>query len=317
MIKYKPQVIANSPKFCGIRTFMRLPHVKTVEDVDFVIAGAPFDTGSTFKTGSRFGPSSIRENSLLMRPYSLNLDVDIFEHLSGVDYGDFPIIPGYIEDTYQVIEQEMQTIVDQEVFPVVLGGDHSITLGELRAVAKKYGPVALVHFDSHTDTVDNYWGKKYTHGTPFIRAVEEGLIDPAHSIQVGIRGTQSHADDLKVSEDLGLKVVTANEMHEVGIKETGRLIRERVGNSKAFLTFDIDFVDPAYAPGTGTTEIGGFTSYETMKLIRELKDIYLVGCDIVEVMPSLDPSSITAYTAASTAHEIISLIALQKKNGFR
>jgi len=218
----------------------------------------------------------------------------------------------------------LKPLVDAGIFPLCLGGDHSVTLGELRAVAKKYGPVALVHFDSHQDTSDAMWtglveggGSKYNHATPFRRVVEEGLIDAKHSIQVGIRGTVYSEEDLQESIDLGLKVITANELHEMGTKEAGRVIRERVGNAKAFLTFDIDFLDPAYAPGTGTTEIGGFSTYQAIQLILEMKNIQFVASDIVEVLPFLDHSNITCWAAASIAHEILSVIAWQKKQGLR
>lgn len=313
MTKYVPEDALNSPRFSGIKTFMRLPNIKTNEDIDFAIVGIPFDTACTFRTGSRFGPSAIREMSVTLRPYNMNLNVNIAEELSGVDYGDIPVIPGFIEDSYKNIEEGIAPLINNNVIPISLGGDHSITLAELRAVAKKYGPVALVHFDSHMDTVDSYFGKKYNHGTPFKRAWEEGLIDTSHSIQIGIRGNLYSPDGIKDSEKIGFKVITANEMHEIGLDKVGKQIRERVGDKKVFFTFDIDFVDPAYAPGTGTIEVGGFTSYETLKLIRETKDLNFVGFDIVEVLPAYDPSQITAFLAANVAHEFLSIIALNKR----
>lgn len=317
MPKYAPPSASVAPRFTGIRTFMRLPNVQDMADVDFAIVGIPFDTGASYKTGARFGPSQIRETSTLQRNYSMNLDVNIFDHLSGVDYGDLPITPGFIHETYKQIEEGLGPILDAGVVPLCMGGDHSITLGELRAVAKKYGPVALVHFDSHLDTWDNYWGMKYTHGTPFRRACEEGLIDTAHSIQIGIRGSQYGPEDVQGSIDLGFEVVTANEMHEIGMKEVGKRIRNRVQDAQAFFTFDIDFVDPAYAPGTGTIEVGGFTGYETMLLIREMKDLNFVAADFVEVLPGIDPAGVTSYMAANVMHEFISALALQRKNGKR
>ena len=310
--KYYPADSLKSPRFCDVRTFMRLPNVKTTEDVDFAVIGIPFDTACSFRTGSRFGPAAIRDMSVTIRPYNINLGINAFDYLSGVDYGDIPVIPGYIEDTYEQIENELKPILDAGIIPICLGGDHSITLGELRAIAKKYGPVALVHFDSHLDTIDSYFGKKYNHGTPFKRAWEEGLIDTSHSIQVGIRGNLYSPDDINDSVDLGFKVITANEVHKLGIEEVGRQIRERVGDKLAFFTFDIDFVDPAYAPGTGTIEVGGFTSYETLALIRETKGIQFIGFDIVEVLPAFDPNQITAFLAANVAFEFISMIALHK-----
>lgn len=316
-IKYQPPSASASPRFAGIKTFMRLPHVKTTEDVDFAIVGIPFDTGCCYKNGARFGPDAIRISSTLMRNYSMNLDVNIFDHLSGVDYGDLDITPGYIIESYKQIEEGLWPMIDAGVVPFAMGGDHSITLAELRAVAKKHGPVALVHFDSHLDTWDQYWGQKYAHGTPFRRACEEGLIDTEHSIQIGIRGSQYGPEDVQGSIDLGFEVLTANELHQIGIAEGVKRIQQRVGEAKTFLSFDIDFVDPSMAPGTGTIEVGGFNGYETMTLIQGLKDINLVATDFVEVLPTIDPSGKTAYMCANVMHEVISILALQKKAGKR
>ena len=315
-MKYRPPEITG-PRFAGIKTFMRLPNVKTTEDVDVAIVGVPFDTGASYKSGARFGPAAIREASTLMRNYSMNLDVNIFDYLSCIDYGDIDIIPGFIHETYKQIEAGLLPIVNEEIVPIVLGGDHSITLAELRAIAKKYGPVALVHFDSHLDTWDDYWGMKYTHGTPFRRACEEGLIDTAHSIQIGIRGSQYGPEDVQGSIDLGFEVLTANELHEIGIKEGVRRIQNCVGNAKTFLSFDIDFIDPSMAPGTGTIEVGGFTGYEAMTLIQGMKDIHIVAMDLVEVLPTIDPAGITASMAANLIHQVISVIACQKREGRR
>lgn len=313
MKKYKPVDSLKSPRFCGIRTFMRLPHVSTAEEADFAVIGVPFDTGATFRIGARFGPEAIRSNSVLLKPYNIALDIDIFNHCSGYDYGDLPIVPGFIEDSYEMIEKGLLTLLDQGIIPVLLGGDHSITLAELRATAKKHGPVALIQFDSHTDTMDSYFGRRYNHGTPFRRAVEEGLIDPEHSIQVGIRGSVYSKDDLIASKKLGLEMVTAVEIQQVGIRATIQRIHERVKNAKAFVTFDIDFVDAAYAPGTGTPEVGGFTGVEALQAVRGLKELDLIGFDVVEVLPAHDPTHITAFLAATIAYEFISLIALRKK----
>ena len=273
----------------------------------------PFDTGVTYRPGQRFAPSAIRDISSLIKPYNIPQDVNVVDVLSGVDYGDVSVNPGYIEDTYDRMVKGLSPVIDSGVIPICLGGDHSITLGELRAIAQKHGPVALVHFDSHFDTIDEYFGKKYNHGTVFRRAVEEGLIDVSHSIQIGMRGTFYSREDLTGSEDLGFKVITSFEMREIGIEKTIQLIKERVGSSKAFLTFDIDFVDPAYAPGTGTIEVGGWTGAEALQMVRALKNINFVGYDLVEVLPSYDSSQITAFLAANIVFEFISIIALQKK----
>jgi len=316
-VKYFPPSASKAPRFACIKTFMRLPYVKTTEDVDFAIVGIPFDTGASYKSGARFGPSAIREASTLMRNYSMNLDVNIYDYLSGVDYGDLEIIPGYIHETYARIEEGLKPFMDAGVVPISLGGDHSITLGELRAVAKKHGPVALVHFDSHLDTWDDYWGMKYTHGTPFRRACEEGLIDTAHSIQVGIRGSQYGPEDVQGSIDLGFEVLTANELHAIGIAEGVKRIQKRVGGAKTFLSFDIDFVDPSMAPGTGTIEVGGFTGFESMTLVQGLRDVNIVAMDLVEVLPVIDPAGMTAYMASNLIHEVISILALQRRDGVR
>lgn len=310
---YKPIDALVSPRFCGIKTFMRLPYVTDLEDVDVAIIGVPFDTATTYRTGARFGPAAIRDMSTTVRPYNINMGLNSFEHINVVDCGDMNIIPGYIEDTYEIIENECSKILNAGAVPICLGGDHSITLGELRAAAKKHGPLAFVHFDSHTDTVSSYFGKDYCHGTPFYHAIKEGLIDPAHSIQVGMRGNLYEADGFKDSEDLGLEVITAKEMHTIGMEETARRIMKRADGKKTFLTFDIDFVDPAYAPGTGTIEIGGFTSAETIELINGVKDLNAIAFDMVEVAPMYDPTQITAFLAANIVHDFIGIVARKRK----
>ena len=312
MIKYKPADSQASPRFCGVRTFMRLPHVQTTDDIDFAVIGVPFDTGASLKVGARFGPEAIRSSSIILKPYNMFLDVNIFENCSGVDYGDLPVVPGYIEDSNKVIADSLSPLVEKGVIPVLLGGDHSITLPELRAVAKTYGQVALIHFDSHTDTLDKYFGRSYNHGTPFRRAVEENLLDVDRSIQIGLRGQQYQPGDLEESKRLGFATMTSEEVHAAGPKKVIERIHDRVKDTKAFITFDIDFVDPAYAPGTGTPEVGGFTSAETLRLIRGLNGLNMVGCDVVEVLPAYDPSQITSLLAANIAYEFISLIALNK-----
>ncbi|NLP31148.1 MAG: agmatinase [Clostridiales bacterium] len=313
MGKYKPLNSLEIPRFAEIKTFMRLPYIKTVEDIDFAIVGVPFDTASSYRTGSRFGPSAVREISSLIKPYNLPHDINVSEYLSGIDYGDIPVVPGYIDESYKRIEAGLDPIVEAGAIPICIGGDHSITLGELRSISKIHGPVALVQFDSHFDTVDSYFGNKYNHGTVFKRALEEGLIDVERSIQVGMRGTFYSIADLKDSIDLGFKVITTYEMREMGLKEVAKQINERVGTGKAFLSFDIDFVDPAYAPGTGTIEVGGFTSFESLEILRELKNIDFVGYDLVEIIPAFDPSQITASLGSNIIFEFISIIALKKK----
>lgn len=312
---FRPADSLRTPKFCGVRTFMRLPAVPTTEDVDVAVVGIPFDTGATYRVGQRFGPGAIRDISVMIRKHNRALDITTFDHVSGVDYGDLDVVPGDIEESYRLIEDGLRPLLAAGVVPICLGGDHSITLGELRAMAGRYGPVALVHFDAHTDTDDEPFGLKYNHGTPFSWAVKEGLIDPHRSISVGIRGSMYHPDEVRESEDLGLRVVTAAEVRDRGLSKVAREICERVGDTLAFFSFDIDFADPSCAPGTGTPELEGFTSHETLSLVRAVGSLNFVGFDIVEVLPAFDPAQVTAYLAAQVGCEFASFIAVHKRDG--
>lgn len=303
-----------SPRFCNMGTFMRMGNVDSAEGLDFVIAGAPFDTASSFRSGSRFGPNAIRNISVMMKPNNVIQQVNIMESLKGGDMGDFNVVPGYIHPSYKMIEEGMDKILAAGAIPIVLGGDHSITLAELRSIAKVHGPVALVHFDSHSDLCDEVFGEKYNHGTPFRRALEEGLIDPAHSIQVGMRGSLYDPNEHKMAADLGMLLVPGHKMHEMGLEKVIEMIKERVGDKPCFLTFDIDFVDPAYAPGTGTPEVGGFTSFESLHMVRSIKDLNFVGFDLVEVLPAYDSGEVTSLVACNIVFEYLSILALKKKN---
>ena len=309
----QPTSALSSPRFCNMGTFMRMQKVDSAEGLDFVIAGAPFDTASSFRSGSRFGPNAIRNISAMMKPNNVIMQVNIMDGLKGGDIGDFNVTPGYIHPTYQAIEEGVANILKENACPIVLGGDHSITLAELRAAAKKYGPVALVHFDSHSDLCDEVFGQKYNHGTPFRRALEENLMDASHSIQVGMRGSLYDPDEHKMAAELGMKLIPAHKVREMGLKTLVKTILERVGDKPCFLTFDIDFVDPAYAPGTGTPEVGGFTSLEALELVRNIKDLNFVGFDLVEVLPAYDHGEITAYLAANIVFEYLSILAMKKK----
>lgn len=310
----QPASALSSPRFCNMGTFMRMTKVDSAKGLDFAIAGAPFDTASSFRSGSRFGPNAIRNISAMMKPNNVILQVNIMENLKGGDIGDFNVTPGYIHPTYDAIEAGVAGILEENAVPIVLGGDHSITLAELRAVAKKYGPVALVHFDSHSDLCDEVFGQKYNHGTPFRRAIEEGLIDPAHSIQIGMRGSLYDPNEHKMAADLGMLLIPAHKVREMGFEALIRTAMERVGDKPVFLTFDIDFVDPAYALGTGTPEVAGFTSYESLSLVRAIKDMNFVGFDIVEVLPAYDSGEVTAYLAANIVFEYLSILAAKKKD---
>jgi len=306
------------PRFSGIRTFMRLPLVQDLEGVDFAIIGAPFDTGATYRAGARFGPEGIRSASVLLRPYNPSQDIQIFDYLSGIDYGDFPVVPGYLPESHAKISEHMGPVLAEGVTPIVLGGDHSVTLPQLRAINETFGPVALIQFDSHGDVWHGYFGGKDTHGTPFRRAIEEGLLDVSRSSQVGLRGSVYDFDDLQMSRDLGFLVYTADEVRQHGLDTIINAVKERAGTGKgsspSFLTFDIDFVDPTFAPATGTPEVGGFSAWESQYLVRGLKGINFVAFDLVEVSPPYDtPGAITSLLAANLVYEFISLLALAEK----
>jgi agmatinase len=292
---------------------MRLPFIQDFQDVDAAIVGVPFDTGGTYRVGARFGPSGIRQESMLLRPYNPALKVNIFEHLSVIDYGDLPVTPGYFYESHQQITEGASKILDANVRPIFLGGDHSVSWALLRAVVKKFGPVALVHFDSHSDLWSGYFGGKDTHGTPFRRAVEEGLLDVKRSSQIGLRGPLYGPEDVSLTAELGLLLISGPDLHEIGVKETLRRVRERVGAGPAYLSFDIDFVDPTFAPGTGTPEVGGFTGAQCLELLRGLVGVNFVACDLVEVMPPYDVAGTTCLLAANLAYEMLSLLALNQQ----
>ena len=311
--KYEPLNAMEYPRFEGIRTFMRLPHVTDLTDVDFALVGVPFDTGATFRVGARFGPSGIRDNSLLLRPYNPAQDIEIFKYCNGVDYGDLPIIPGYLTESHQLIKEGTKDLLDTGIKPIFMGGDHSVSLPILRAVKEKLGPVALVHFDAHSDLWHGYFDSKDTHGTPFRRALEEELIDPSRSSQIGLQGPLYDKEDYNMSRDAGLLTIPGPELHKIGIEKAIEIVKERTGDGPAYLTFDIDFVDPAYAPGTGTPEAGGFTGYDSISFVRGLTGINFIGFDMVEVMPGYDPAHVTSLLAANIIYEFITLIALSKK----
>lgn len=301
-----------SPRFTDPATFARLPLVKSLEDVDLAIVGVPFDTGASFRVGGRFGPAGIRAASVMLRPYNGVLEIAPFEHLSCVDYGDVAIVPGYIQRSYAAIEEAVAPIVEAGVIPLLIGGDHACTLPHLRAT-RSVGPVAVIDFDSHTDAWDAYYGERYNHGTWMRRAIEEGLVDVGRSIEVGLRGPiYEPADWTGLTDELGLAYLTTEEVLRIGPEATAARIRERVGAGPAFITFDIDVVDPAFAPGTGTPEPGGISAHDAMTIVRGLTGIDFVGFDVVEVIPAYDPAEQTAFLAANLAYEMLSLVALRR-----
>jgi agmatinase len=287
---------------------MRAPHVADVSGVDAAVYGIPFDTATSYRTGARFGPEAIRSASALIRPYHPVHGVNVAELLSIVDYGDLPVSPGDIERTYAQVEEGLAPLVAADVFPVALGGDHSITLAELRVLAKRHGPLALVLLDAHADTWEAYFGQKYFHGTTFKRAVEEGLLDATASVMAGMRGSVYAASDLGIARELGFTVVESEDLRGLGPERYGELIRNNVGERPVFMSFDIDFLDPAFAPGTGTPEVAGFSTAEAVSFLRALRGTDIVGCDVVEVAPAYDgPGQPTALAAANVVFELLAL----------
>lgn len=282
--------------------------------VDAAIVGVPFDTGATFRVGARFGPEAVRSASHLLRPYNAGAGIDIFQHVSAVDRGDVSVVPGFIDESHANIEAGLRPLFEAGAVPLAIGGDHSIALPELRAAAAVHGPLALIHFNSHSDTWNSYFGKKYNHGTPFRRAIEEGLVSPSKSIQLGMRGGLYAASDLDDARALGLDVLTTDDMRKIGLEEVVKRAHWRVGRAKVFVSFDIDFLDPAFAPGTGTPEVGGFTTWEAQQLLRGLAGIDMVGADLVEVLPAHDPAAITAFAGAALPYELLTLVAVWKRN---
>jgi agmatinase len=303
-----------TPRFCGVPTFMRLPQATTLEGIDAAIIGLPSDSGAPFRTGARFAPNAVRAMSITLRPINPYRNVNVFQRLRCADAGDSAVVPGYIEESLARLEASVRVLVEAGVTPFGIGGDHSVTLAGLRALAIRHGPLALIQFDSHSDTWDNYFaGKKYSAGTPFRRAVEEGIVAPAHSIQIGMRGSLFRADDVSQSLELGYEVVTTDRMFEMGIPALAARIAERTAGRPAYLTFDLDFVDPAFAPAVQTPEAGGPSAREALDLLRRLQAINLVGCDVVELCPPFDhPAQTTALLAATVLAELLALRSAMK-----
>ena len=288
---------------------MRLPHVDDPHGLDVAIVGVPFDGGTSYRPGARLGPREIRAQSSLIRPYNHFQQVAPFDRLNVADVGDVDAPPVSIEKCYDAVQATVAAIADAGARPIVIGGDHSISLPVLRALAKRHGPLALVQFDAHIDTWDEYFGGKYFHGTPFRRAIEEGLVDGKRFVQVGIRGPMYGRDDFDFHKTHGITVLDIEQVKSRGVDWTVDRVRE-VATGAVYMTFDIDAVDPAFAPGTGTPEIGGLTSHEAQRLVRGLRGLTLVGGDIVEVAPPFDgPGQITALLAANIMFEFLCAIA--------
>jgi agmatinase len=304
-----------TPRFCGVPTFMRLPQATTLQGLDAAIIGLPSDSGGPYRTGARFAPNAVRAMSVMLRPINpYRGNINIFEELRVADVGDANVVPGYEIESLERIEESVAALAAAGIVPFGIGGDHSITLAELRALSKVHGPIALVHFDSHTDTWDKYFaGKKYSAGTPFRRGVEEAIIDPACSIQIGMRGSLFQKNDISQSIDLGYDVLTTDEALDLGPKALAERIARRVAGKPVFISFDMDFVDPSAAPAVQTPEAGGPTARETLQILRALHDINLVGCDVVEANPLYDSTGqITALLAATVMAEFLALLASQR-----
>ncbi len=313
---FQPLAMNPRPRFADIATFMRLPVVREddprIGSVDIGLFGVPFDQGVTNRSGPRHGPRQIRDQSSLMRRAHRVHGIYPYDIARVADLGDSPTNPADLMDSIARIEAFASEIVARGTTPLAAGGDHLISLPLIRAVAKKHGPVGMVHFDSHSDTWDEYFGGyKYTHGTPFRRAIEEGVLDPKRTIQIGIRGGLYDLADNSWAEAQGIRIIYIEEFFEKGIDYVVAEAHRVAGTGATYLSFDIDGIDPAFAPGTGTPEVGGYTPAEAQRMLRGLKGLNLVGADVVEVSPPFDQSGNTALVAATLMFEIVCLLAMQ------
>ncbi len=296
------------PRFAGPNTFMRLPAAATAEGLDVAFVGVPMDIGTSWRSGTRFGPKAIRAESAMLRPYNMGTGAAPFDSLNCADIGDVAINTFDLKDSVARITTAYDTILKHDVVPMTMGGDHTLTLPILRAIAVKHGPVGLVHVDAHADINDHMFGEKIAHGTPFRRAYEERLIDPARVWQVGLRGTGYTAEDFNEARGWGFHVVQAEELWHRPLAPLAKQIRTAMGAGPVYISFDIDSLDPAYAPGTGTPEIAGLTTPQAVELIRGLAGLTIVGCDLVEVSPPYDPSGNTALTGANLVYEMLCIL---------
>jgi guanidinopropionase len=306
---FKPVSGFDLPRFAGVPTFMRLPHVPLdapkLKEVDIGIIGVPWDSGTTNRPGPRHGPRQLRDASTMIRAQHPVSGIRPYEKLNCADLGDVSINPADIEDSMSRVTSFYKKVIERGIKPLTAGGDHLTSLPVLRAVANK-GPLGMIHFDSHTDLFHSYFdGTMFTHGTPFRRAVEENLLDPKRMIQIGIRGTQYDREDLEFADSVGIRVVKIEEFFDRGIEDVMAEARGIVGEQETYISYDIDFIDPAFAPGTGTPEVGGPNSYEALKVVRELSGIKIVAADMVEVSPPFDPSSNTAFLGVSVMFELL------------
>ncbi|MCG7594992.1 agmatinase [Mycobacterium sp. PSTR-4-N] len=299
-----------TPRYAGPATFAKVPRLDQVTCADIVVAGVPFDSGVSYRPGARFGPTYVREASRLLRPYHPAMDVSPFELVQVADAGDISVNPFNIDEAIETIEGAAAQLTADATRLVTIGGDHTIALPLLRAAAAKHGPVALVHFDAHLDTWDTYFGAAYTHGTPFRRAVEEGILDTEALCHVGTRGPLYGKKDLDDDRRFGFGILTSADVYYQGVREVIDRLRTRVGTRPVYVSIDIDVLDPAHAPGTGTPEAGGITSRELLEILRGFRGLNLVGADVVEVAPAYDHAEMTGVAAAHVAYDLVSLLAL-------
>jgi agmatinase len=307
-----PVDTTQTPRFAGPPTFALLPRRDEVGQCDVVIAGFPFDAGTSYRPGARFGPAAVRQGSRLLRPWHAELAVAPFGAQQVADAGDIACNPFDIAEAVTQIQAGASSLLDSASRLLAIGGDHTIALPLLRVVRERFGPVALVHFDAHLDTWDTYFGAPVTHGTPFRRAAEEGLFLDEASMHVGIRGPVYAQSDLEQDAELGFRIVRAMELEHIGIAGVVAKIRERAGDAPLYISIDIDVLDPAHAPGTGTPEAGGLTSRELLGILRGLSGLRLVGADVVEVSPAYDHAELTTIAAAHVCYELLALLALAR-----
>lgn len=296
------------PRFGGIASMLRLPHLTSPLGLDAAFIGIPLDIGTSLRSGTRFGPRQLRSESVMIRPYNMATGAAPFDSLSVADLGDVAINTFNLLDTVRLIEEHYDRVLEHEVIPLTLGGDHTLTLPILRAMKKKYGKVGLVHVDAHADVNEHMFGEKIAHGTTFRRAVEEGLLDCDRVVQIGLRAQGYAADDFDWCREQGFRVVQAEECWHRSLTPLMAEVRERVGGGPVYLSYDIDSIDPAWAPGTGTPEIGGLTTIQALEIIRGCRGLDLVGCDLVEVSPPYDTTGNTALLGANLLYEMLCVL---------
>ena len=306
-----PVDAAQIPRYAGAATFARLPRLDQVDHAGVAVVGVPFDSGVSYRPGARFGANHVREASRLLRPYHPALDASPFENLQVADAGDMAVNPFDINEAIETVQQNALDLTASGSRLLTLGGDHTIALPLLRAATERAGsPVALLHFDAHLDTWDTYFGAEYTHGTPFRRAVEEGILDTEAISHIGTRGPLYGKKDLEEDRRFGFGILTSSDVFRQGVDEVVAKLRSRIGNRPLYVSVDIDVLDPAHAPGTGTPEAGGLTSRELLEILRGLRGLNLVGADVVEVAPAYDHADITAVAASHVAYDLITLMGL-------